>query len=810
MSDFDEKDIIKDSGDSDFDPADIHTESAKVPDTLTSKNISKLESAIQGGRQGITGALGDEGVGAGGAALDSVQSLLNTLGIAGPSPSQVNAKLKDSGVTGDVGPTTAGEIYDQFRDEDRAQMEAAAKANPLSFAGGALVGGMASMPLIPTSVLSPLGSVAKTAPLLEKIAHGAVNAAPLGALAGFGGSKADNPMDMANDIASGGLLAGAVGGAIPAIGAGIKGAGNLAGEVIPDSVKDAYQRGKEGVKIGAQSFYDDVTGRLKDAADMVSKPIRDRVAKQEATAAAQAEKAAATKAADTAKIESQMSQMQDEADRALELSTQKQTAQNADDVANLNKETTNVAQRLQKRIFDVKKVLGEEFDRIEDAAAKAGIAPENEEIITSIISDLQTKSNLTPSQIKSISTKLSQFINKKDPTSYKDLKALLADYSQHESLAVQKIMLKGQRDLRNNYVGTMRANNYDQLADDLLDTNRRWSSAMDLEDFVDKVNPNRLTGNINPTRKTFSSVKDFSGKTPEQIEDAKQFQELLNVLDPKAQPQAQALPQVSPSGAPIQGAVPQAVGTPASPMAGNIQDMGQVTADLAAAKAAKPLELPRGINPEADRLQNMLNQVKAQPAPTGPNPSQIPGLDLPVNNPEALTNSLLNTLPKAGMNAADDVAEKRLAQTFNFLDKDAPEVAKELQAKLPQLNKDVALRNKVNGITDDEVPLSVNGIMQKITGGTLKAANKAGEIVQGATDFMQKGVKILSDANPEQMQVLAARLSQQGPEGVQYARVLAETAGKNRQSKNAIIFGLMQQPKFRELFHSVNHEKSGE
>lgn len=758
MSDFDPKDIVQDAG-SDFDAADIVSDETAMAEP---KAISKTKSAVEGGRQGMTLGFADEGVGAVGAGLDSVQALLNDLGIASESPSQVNAKLKAQGFTGDIGPTDSAGMYSQMRDEDRAQSEAAMKANPGSFIGGAMAGGLATTPLMPTSILAPIAGVAKTAPLATKVLTGAGNAARMGAITGLGSSKAEDLAGMVEDTAAGMGTGMVVGGAIPVAGAALTGAkdkiASTAGKILPESVKDAYQRGKEGINIAGQEFYDTTTKRLKDVVDDVSSVVTGKSKSQQAA-----------NAKEISNLDNKLMRIEGDTKSAIARGEERAAVQTEKDVAAQQVKELGLAEKIQGRIADLRGRLGKRYEKIDKVAEKLGISPENRDVIGGLQEEIVRNSNLPESQGNALMNKIAPYLGKKDMDSYRGLKQELSKLFDNDNRVVSRAAKKAYADLRNNYINEFNQRGYTDLANRITETNKRWGAAMQLEDdfFSNVRKPDQLAD-----RDTLSTMAKFGGKDSKQIADANKAAELLNTLDPKQAP-------------------------------GLIKSMTGLADEGAALKAAKNVvpELP---NPEIARLQGILEQAKAK------TPAKIEGLNL--NSEEAaLKNELSGLLPKFGMNTAQDVAENKLGQTMDFLGKEkGPEYIQKLQETLKPLNKDIQLRNLVNGVKDSSLPINKLDLASKIAGGSIKAANKAGKVVSSAEQFLQKGVKKLSDANPEQLQVLGSRLATTGPEGEQYAKVLEQAAGKNVQSRNAIIFGLMQQPGFRKLFEEANGKEEGE
>lgn len=172
---------------------------------------------------------------------------------------------------------------------------------------------------------------------------------------------------------------------------------------------------------------------------------------------------------------------------------------------------------------------------------------------------------------------------------------------------------------------------------------------------------------------------------------------------------------------------------------------------------------------------------------------------------ERLANVLENSNKYKSESFLDDVLNKGLETSKNAkispMSQTVPDAAKALTgAKDIARNMDLAKGMQGPSFSGSNV---VNSAANAIKTSGTGLANKAGQAVQKNQEFLQKGVKALADATPEQINQLSSTLMQKGtPIAKEYARVLSEAAGKNNVSRNAIMFGLMQQPQFRELFES--------
>lgn len=793
MSDFDQKDIVEEvtpSG-SDFDPADVVSEPQEPQqDSLLNTLVAKT---AEGGSLGFV----DE-IGGGLSALGRVAGVEN-----------LGGRIKDIGLA-EGGPTldleTLLNSYRNTRDSQRQMLDKMQADRPVTSTLANVAGGIAAP--LPKALTAPLGQAAKGAPLLTRMAMGAGNAIPTAAIASAGLSQADMTQGQSplGDISQGAGLGAIIGGGLPLVGTGLRGGANLAGSMVPETVKDAYQAGKQGINIAGQEFYDSVTDQVRKLTGKVSDPILKK---------AEAQRAANAKI--IGETDKQITQLTDDAAYALDLSKQKQVAQTADDVANLNKETVDVAQRLQKQVLDVEKALGKQFDEIDRAAGATGVTPDFKEVIGNTLQNLELNSSLPQDKILSIQKKLAGFMDKKDPQSYRDLKATISSYFENSDPVVRRTMKQAYGQLKNNYSNDLRANGYNELADRMSETNKRWMAKLDLEDqFLGAIKPDRVTGQVEATPKAIQTVSSFAEKNPGQIAKSQEFSNMMNVLQPKPQP-------VPLSVSPGQSAMM----TPANPTGQILSQMDDLAAQQAQAKAASPLQLPVGQNPEIDRLKDILAKAK------GENPDQIPGLNLPTD-PASLEAKLTNLLPKQGQRTGENVVENQLDDVMNFLRQEkGDEFVNATQDEIASVNKNLAMRDAVNtpkglnlkkagvGATAGGVlgfgvggPLGAGigsglgalggAVADKAVGGATGLANKAGQAVRDNTALLKKGVQVLSDASPQALTSAAQKMAQTGGEvGKKFAGVLMDASEKNSQSKNAMIFGLMQQPMFRELFRGT-------
>lgn len=206
---------------------------APIAETPDDSSVSKTESFLRGAADAGLLGFADEAAGAAGAISD----------VASPNYS-------------------IGDILDRYaanRDESRTNFKAAQEANPLTYLGGNLAGGLGTA-FVPGMAPATLGKIAG-----------------LGAVAGVGSSEENNLTGMAKDAATGAAIGGVTHGLL-------RGAGSLANEVADSYpgqiVKRQFGLGKEGISTSSAVGRD----AAKDEAEKLGNDLLDRINKRVSTA----------------------------------------------------------------------------------------------------------------------------------------------------------------------------------------------------------------------------------------------------------------------------------------------------------------------------------------------------------------------------------------------------------------------------------------------------------------------------------------------------------------------------------------------
>ena len=260
--------------------------------TKSFSELARPDAFTYGAQEGMLLGGGGEVAGGVQGALDWGQSRLHDIGIMDESPSQVGARLKKEGFTGNIGPTSLGEVYDQSRDQQQALINKAREESPYEFFGGniagGLAGGMAKLPLIGTGygmgklapVAAELTGASETGliaaaklgkmPFAQAAATEAISAAPMGAAYGALSSEPGAGNRLVGGLegaAEGGLMALAIKGASEGVGwlgkYAVKKGGEVLDKVYSPKVgaetpsferQKAFEAGKRGENWNSHAF----------------------------------------------------------------------------------------------------------------------------------------------------------------------------------------------------------------------------------------------------------------------------------------------------------------------------------------------------------------------------------------------------------------------------------------------------------------------------------------------------------------------------------------------------------------------------
>lgn len=846
---------------------------------------SKLESLGGGIQQGGTLGFSDELSGATEVGADLVHSLLNKLGVVDtPSVSQVNRQLQKEGVSGDVGPTSRGDLYSEARDTERARLKELQEANPMSYLAGEVAGG------IPTTVatagaLSPM-KAAEGAGVLAKMGTAAANSVLPGAVVGAGLSEGKTAGEVTLDTLTGAGIGGLAGGALNLGGQGIGAAVRQGSKLIPQSAKNAFERGLQGVDTTSDEFYDVVTNtarkRAEDIAEAsgVGTPGPNEMLRSEAREGLQQSKQALKdlkdsrsmqidqetqnlvnkqvaeterrnaliqklkeqQQAEQQRLAAQQNQTKAKMDDLVNLDNQRkevealqQSAVSKEELLNTQREGNKLLKNMKSKLSDTKKTLGKNYDEIDSAAEQLGVFADTKNAISSLEQSLSMVDEATAG---SVMKKVTGYLEtKQGPKKFRELKRVLNNLSEgHDSPTVRQAARNAERILRDDYTQALAQKN-PELAKRLADNNYKWGLTRDLEEsYIGSLNPDRFLDeqSIDKGLGTFGSFKRGSMKD---VNVADTFEEKLKQLSPEAAEEFIPMIQqnLQQQGG-ISSAKPQFIENPEiARLQGLLDSLKGQGRNVSTPEILQTKEQLGASQRTASDLKKLLNELRQRKKQTTPEISaaelqqedaraalemaKMLGDDtvevLGTTNPENLINKTLSDMPKAGMQTGSDVAERNLRELEGAVQNfSGQQRASELMSDLPELAKDLQIRNRTS---KDATSESISGLADRVVeatlGGATRMGNKLGRMLRpfaGKETTLNGGLSSLSNASKEEQAMLITELSQLDKFGVDFSKSLANAYNKTGAGRDAILYGLMQRPEFRERMRKLATQSGNE
>lgn len=199
--------------------SDIVTEEYTAPsiDEPPLPELTQSEAALEGAKQGLTFGFADE---LGGATQESMDWLYS---LFGDSPTEVSKQLAEEGFTGDLGPTSGEELYEEATAEGRRRLAAAEEQHPgttmaadigasmlmpIPGAGAARAGAKVLSKAAPKIAKGLKGATKAVAPKgISKVTKGEIAGGTAGALEAAGRTEEDlTTLEGIQDVATGGVL----------------------------------------------------------------------------------------------------------------------------------------------------------------------------------------------------------------------------------------------------------------------------------------------------------------------------------------------------------------------------------------------------------------------------------------------------------------------------------------------------------------------------------------------------------------------------------------------------------------------------
>lgn len=709
--------------------------------------MSKMESFGKGVEQGTTFGFADELAGGVQGGLDALMSLVP----GKKSPNEVNEELKAQGFTGDLGNT-----YTDARDAARQDYKQAQQDNPKTFLGGNIAGGAltAMAPMgVGAKLMTPVGNVLKgtgtATNVLAKAGNAAINAAPVGALAGTGMSEADNIGDMAIDAGEGALTSAALGGALSLGGQGIIGASNKSGEIVKNklpSIYRAYEKGKEGIKTYGDDFQAQTNEKLKETTDKLKQFVlskRNELAQK------------------NDQIITHLGKQIDNTEKDI-LNYRNTLMEKSK--GNLEQSKLGYAKQIESKLLDQKAKVGKTYDVIEDQVANEGLTFNVRDQIANLGEDLQIN-GLMPDQAAAIQGRFAQYMDAGDLTlpELKQMKMLANKMMDSKNPAIKASFRKMYGQINEGQINTIEAAGMKDVASNLRNANQKYTKLMDLEDnFIGDLSKDRVLKQTLTDNDTLSTLDKLVKSDAKSLNASDILQQKAQNLDPKF---GNMMDNISED---LQGKAAMIENMPTQQqMISNSGEMQRLQALLAKAKT-KP------------EVKNQMDQL-LQSDEKGIN-------DYLGNNLKNINNPLL----EPNRQNIENVLQSYQKATGKSLNKDASELMKDTELVK---NASEEFRGMISPRSLGAIE-STGQYPANMMGRTVKNVSDAASKLNSNTTTMQNVFK------GDIKDVYANMKRFNTPEATAYAKQL-ETAMANGtpESKNAVLFSLMQQPAFRQMMN---------
>ena len=569
------------------------------------------------------------------------------------------------------------------------------------------------------------------------------------------------------------------------VGAGIEGAESLLkssarkgieklSPVLPESFTGAYQKAlKEGIDVTAPEFAETLAKEHEAIASEVADPILQKIATRKAEHQAAMQN-----------VDDQMIKINDRMDQVKKLDKLSQIAESKQDALIVGQRINDTAIELQKDIYNTRKSLGKQYDKLDKAAEATGVVPDVRNAVSKF-EELLLNNRIEPKSIKSYNDALKLYQQEPSIETYRALKKVFADAFESNDYLVSGPAKKAFGVLKNDYTSALNNAGHLDLANDIESTNSKWSALLKTEDEIAGTLPEKIGEQYKfyPEAKTRAALENLPLKGEKKSGEAERLMDLLDVLNPEFR----------------QKYVPK---------------MEELVSQKEAIKGFKPEEV-QAIPPDLTRLEKIMSELKGQ------TPEKIPGLDLAGKTPEAIEKEIRSLLPKYETQSGAIEADIKLRQIFDFLkspeSKLSTEQVAQLEQKTRKLAQDLKLQSQVRGVPEFgvEPEAALKGGSLKAVGKlatSAKAGVKLGQALRTESQVIQEGSVALSKSSPQELLAFSQKMVQTDPAAAPYAKILAEAADKNKISKDAYIYGLMQQAKFRELYkktEGIEDETSG-
>lgn len=781
MSEFDFSDLNSDNANG-LDFSDLNSDN-QAPEVEPKAPPTKGESFLRGAAQGVSFGGSDE-------LIAGLGGLLEML--PGSSASQ-DAELRAQGF--DL-PQSAS--YETIRDDERAMNKAAEQANPMTYLGGNIAGGVATAPLAGLTAV-------KGATTGAKIGNAALQGAKAGAATGLGMSEADNVAGLIEDTGTGALLGGSMGGLMQAspgmalTGAGLGAVGGaalsddtslegraanaakygagglLAGttlgvtaglgkkivEKLP-TISRAYSKGlNEGVETYSKEFADATSQKAKNLVDDVTNTIQQTKL---------------NKLKDTENnlknIDTQIDEIESGIRSDLKATQSLSKGINEGQKTKLELQKNDLVKSLQDNFGKAKGNIGATYDKIETEI------PDN--TLFSVADDLyklQRDLEINGKLGQDAQSLVNEFAeaSKVDDLSFlelRDLRNKVAPFMDSGDPAIKKSFTNLYKNLNSTRANTLMANpETEALAKTLAETDKRYAAVLDMEDaFLGKVNYDKKSGQVFtdrllkeniPNKEAVRTVNDLLGSKAQKLSDSEELIKKLELVDPKLRQTLEPqFDDIMAKGKTLE-AFKAAGQTPEDAIANN--------PELLKLKALQEkLKQPNEIVTQTDQLlQGNEKQVRDYLG-TNLGSLESPVMDTRKSNMMDVLNTYKNL---TGKDVASEAGE--IVQDVNLV-RDAAD----------PFRGSITPRSLGFLETAGQIPANIAGRMNR-AGQTIVKSVSEGDLM-GTVNYLRKF---------------------KTPEARIYEQQLMDAAQKGPEARNAIMFSLMQQPGYRAIMNNNKQEE---
>ncbi len=573
-------------------------------------------------------------------------------------------------------------------------------------------------------------------------------------------------------------------------------------------------------------------------------------------------------------IDDQLEKAANEFSKTNALEKEKLIAQNSQQAKELEKQKLGLADRIQNRLSEVKDVLKKQYDNIDDQLTQKNFQLDTKPIVQDFENGLAELGITDPKTVESITKKLRLYYDDSSVQGFNNLKNSLNDLFTHARPEVGRLAKIGYKNLRGLQFSELSKTD-PKLAELISNTNKRWSSMYQLEDILSPIEKTGL--DVSKTLKAIKAEEGVGAEElakqrelrtvlptfdPEQS--AKVIQEMEEMAK-KTSAIESFKPEISKQLPPeilelesklkaakevakkakvpeytnldlykkqqeleaLKAAGPEQISAPVNQRIAQLESDLQKALEyqtpeytnyplytkereLEALKATKPPKATPPTSPEIEKLEKLLSEAK------GKGVDNVPGLErFNLSSPQAIQDTMADLIEKMSQGTDKVGVQRKLDDLFKYIEQNQGLQAAESTKKyMIQTAKDKALATVVQkGGEIKTIPTSLTELGEKVVGKGINAAQLAGKTVKTVQDIMRLGTKKLATSTPEELQAFGQKMTQTDPAAAAYVKVLNEAAGRNEISKNAIIFGLMQQPEFRKLYkktEGIQDEQSGE